>query len=159
MKKTHKKNSHLETRKKVRKTMCLGDKGRGGTVAILRYHWCQTFYLGWTCSLHALVCHGGHASSRLGSRGRVILNPINNHHIYLWGWDCAGLVCIVTHTSLLSPEDRQSLSEVAVEEESPHFLVDSLWYHELLRGCEETRQLKCNMWPCYWLLPFVTFQL
>lgn len=44
-------------------------------------------------SLHAPVCHSGHTSSRLGRRGRVILNPINNHYIYLWGRGWLGMYC------------------------------------------------------------------
>lgn len=46
---------------------------------------------GGTCCLRMLVCHSGHASRRRGKRGWVILNPINNRYIYLWGWLWLGM--------------------------------------------------------------------
>lgn len=88
-----------------------------------RYLWCQTLYLGGhaasVCSYATVVT----LAVGWGARG-VILNPINNHHIYLWG---PGPVRIVAHTSLLtvSPEDRWSSSRASWEEEKPHFLVDA----------------------------------
>ena len=93
------KDIHLERREKVRKTMCL--EIRNTTRTKWKWRHCGHFAVspvpdilsGGTCSLHAPVCHSGHTSSRLGSRGWVILNPINNHHIYLWGWGWLGMYC------------------------------------------------------------------
>lgn len=114
---------------------------------------------GGTCCLRVLMCYSGYASRWRGKRGWVILNPINNRHIYLWGWLWFGMYRC-PHFLTYNESGGQMipvwgfLGGRGASLSCSH--SDIMNY---LEGVREKNQLKCNMWPCYWSPPFVTFHL
>lgn len=115
---------------------------------------------GRTCSLHVLECQSGHGSSRLGRRKMSNFKPHYQSPYLFMRLALAWYVLLPTLAYLQwvwrTDDPRLRLSW---EEKKPHFLVDTLIAWIIERVCKKKKQVKCNMWPCYWLPPFVTFQL